>query len=172
MATLAIIYESMMAHRLRIDYCQTPIFRSHLLNIRCGKDPEKNRQYQAARSNLHWVDDELFPLFSQFHNEVVLSRLRCGARSHNDVSQQGSLLESFLELITCTAGERAWHMLHHSYTFPEQWAAMLAPLREGLDAFEEFRHIAELVISAETALKDPKHGGRVAACRCMQTMTN
>lgn len=111
------------------------------------------------------MDEELFPLFSQFHNEEVLARLKCGARSHLELSQQTNQLLSFLELMTCTAGERAWHMLHHSYTFPEQWAAMLAPLREGLDAFGEFKHIAELVVSAETTLKDPKHGDRVAACQ-------
>lgn len=110
---------------------------------------------------MHWVDQEIFKIFSQFHEPMVLQRLRCGAMSSVEASQQTSTLSSFLELLVCTAGERAWYMLQYTYTFPEQWAGLLAPLREGLDAFNEFQEIAQLVIKAELTLQDPNHPERV-----------
>ena len=110
---------------------------------------------------MHWVDEEIFKLFVQFHEPMVLQRLGCGATSTVEASQQNSTLSSFLELLVCTASERAWYMLQYTYTFPEQWAGHLAPLREGLDAFNEFKEIAQLIIKAELTLGDPNHSERV-----------
>ena len=137
------------------------MFRSHLKRIKRSKDPEENRQFQAQRSNMQWVDEELFNLFPQFHDPVVLHRLQCGVTSALDLEQQAGSLSSFFELLVCTAGERSWYMLHFTFTMPEQWAGMLAPLRVGLDAFEEFCNTAKLIIRAEIALQDPHHEDRV-----------
>lgn len=119
--------------------------------------------YQAKRANMVWVDDELFRLFAQFHDSIVLNRLHCGPQCPTDIAQQTKTLSSFLELMVCTAGERSWYMLHFTYTFPEQWAGMLAPLREGLDAFNDFKTIADVILKAEVALQDPNHDDRVVA---------
>ena len=111
---------------------------------------------------MDWCYTELVSLFSHFHDEDVLQRIRCLGRWQSSEEQQVQSLSSFLNLLTCTAAERSWYMLHFTFTFPEQWCGLLADGRAGLDAMDEFVEICKTIILAEHALRDPDHRDRVA----------
>ena len=145
-----------------MDYCQTPIFKTHLKNIRSSREADANQQFQAKRSNMAWVRDEIALLFSQFFNEIVLRRTEClGPHLTDSVKEEN--FKSFFKLTVCHAAERAWFMLHYSHTMPEMLVGFLDN-DEGNrnDCFGRFCYMAQTLLEAETAMQDSTHTERVA----------
>jgi len=145
-----------------VDYCQTPIFKSHLKNIRASREAKTSLQFQAKRSNMSWVRDEIALLFSQFFNEIVLLRTEClGTHLRDNVREEN--FKSFFKLTVCHAAERAWFMLHYSHTLPEMLVGLLDD-DEGnrRDCFARFCLMASTMLEAETAMQDSTHTERVA----------
>jgi len=139
--------------------------------MRAAKDPEQNRIFQAERAQRCWVKDEIHALFSQLHNQEILSRL--GVKWLHGVTtvdeQQVDTLTSFWKLTVCMCSERAWFMLHYSDTGPEQFAGALATSPDDesqeSESHNSWVHVvdsAELVLSAERALGDETHADRIA----------
>ena len=154
----------------RIDYCQTPIFASHLACMRAAKTVESRLAFQADRSNLKWVKDEISLLFSQMGHEAVLRRLDLfrgkvvQAGKPQLSSSQLQHLDAFWRLSVCTAAERSWYMLHFVFTAPEMFSGILSSSEdESLDCLARVKQLAKLILGAEAAMNDAAHGDRVAA---------
>ena len=153
-----------------MDYCQTPIFASYLACMRAAKQRSTRVQFQADRANMHWIPEELGRMFCQAHNTQVLRRLKLlqGLRRDSATGspamslQQAQNLAAFWRLTVCTAGERAWHLLHHTYTLPEGFAGLVSENEEeSLQCLARLRQMGELIMGAEEALRDENHGDRV-----------
>ena len=85
-------------------------------------------------------------------------------------AQQGHV-EAFWRLTVATASERSWHMLHHTYTFPEGFAGRISVNeQESLQCMARIRETAELILAAEEASKDPEHNDRVVPRHGMELL--
>ena len=112
---------------------------------------------------MNWCYTEISRLFQQFHDHDVLKRLSCDLPSPTASELQGEFLQNFLKLLAHTASERSWYLLHFTYTFPEQWVAIIAPGEGSNAGMNLFRRLSKLIIKAEEIMQDPDHGERVAA---------
>ena len=153
-----------------MDYCQSPIFETYLRCMKAAKNRPDRVQFQADRANMQWVPKEIGLLFSQLHNTRILQRLDLSKGADKDSAGlprlsagQQDHMAAFFRLTVCVAGERAWHMLHHTYTFPEGFAGVVSnDEAQSMECLARVRHTAELVLAAEAALRDPDHDDRVA----------
>ena len=85
-------------------------------------------------------------------------------------AQQGHV-EAFWRLTVATASERSWHMLHHTYTFPEGFAGLISVNeQESLQCMARIRETAELILAAEEASRDPEHNDRVVPRHGMELL--
>ena len=159
-------------HGPRMDYCQSPIFATHLACMRAAKSASSRAQFQADRANMRWITKEIGLLFSQCHMSEILQRLHL-LKGHGGVDTASGLSKlsdeqlqnaaAFWRLTVCVAGERSWHMLHHTFTFPEGFAGLLSDdAAERHSCLARVRRAAELITAAESALLDAEHDDRVA----------
>ncbi|CAE7273848.1 unnamed protein product, partial [Symbiodinium necroappetens] len=151
-----------------IDYCQSPIFATYLATTRAARELPTRVQFQADRTNMAWLKDEISLLFQQAHDPVVLRRLKVwkGMARNDDGSlkptdMQQEHLEAFWNLVVATASERTWFLLHYVYTGPEMFAGLISDDEgEALACLARVRSAAECLIAAERAVNDPQHQDR------------
>ena len=157
---------------LRMDYCDSPIFHTHLVCMRESKETERSIQFQATRANKHWILSEIAKLFSQLRDQTVLSRL--GITTAVPVTREEERVrgQDFVRLTVCTAAARSWHMLWYSESCPEQFAGILSNKNpESMAALGQVRDTALLVLGAERAARDEEHNDRVAPCFFQQDLS-
>ena len=100
-------------------------------------------------------------MFHLLHSQDVLFRIGCYAEDVG-VDARMSTLKVFWKTIVCHASERAWFMLHYSYTLPELLAGILdksEQMRE--DCWQRFVRIAKCILEAEDAMTNPFQEERV-----------
>ena len=106
----------------RLDYAESPIFRSHLQFIHDSKELRSSVQAQAARANMSWIHTEIRVIMQQLHDPDILQRLLIDDRRKLAESTPAARvrMKEFLSCSACTASERAWFMLGYSYLAQEQ----------------------------------------------------
>ena len=151
---------------------ESPIFATHLEQIRSSSEVKTSIQFQAMRANKFWCYTELSVLMYQLHDPAVLARLHIDDDGIGLQASPGARerFSEFFELTGRTCAERAWFNKNFSDTCSEQLAGLLdTDPDRAQDCLERVRDTAELMIHARRVKSDvaTHHNDRTDTSCCL-----